>query len=79
MAEIPKESVRLPRSVIPEKYELHYSEIQLEEPFRFAGTTTISLAVRQTTNVITLHAQNLKITKAILIDSTGSSQVRHFP
>lgn len=63
---------RLPTSVTPEKYNL-YLQPDLEK-FTFHGEETILLTVKEPTKTLTLHANELEVTSAILKNTDGTEE-----
>ena len=64
--------VRLPKNVVPIHYALGVAP-DLKK-FTFAGTVTITLKVIQPTNAITLHAKDLKIARAEMVQGTPNAR-----
>ncbi|XP_015184599.1 PREDICTED: aminopeptidase N isoform X1 [Polistes dominula] len=60
-----KIDVRLPKSVIPESYELRLVPFIWEGNFTFNGEVTILVNVTENTNNVTLHATDMKIDESL--------------
>jgi puromycin-sensitive aminopeptidase len=70
--DLPVDPYRLPRSVVPTRYEL-----RLEPDLgacSFAGEETVTLTVREPTGEIVLNAAELRILEAVVTGENGRSQ-----
>lgn len=66
-----KNNYRLPRTVLPRRYEIAITPDL--ETFRFFGTETIDVEVVEPVSQIVLNAKNLRISKAKVYNSDGTS------
>jgi puromycin-sensitive aminopeptidase len=64
-------SFRLPKTVVPHRYDLKLHPNL--DAARFTGTVTIDMEVTEPVNEIVLHATELLIKRAVVEDETGTS------
>src|SRR5438445_6009515 len=63
---------RLPRTIVPTRYELRLEPDLVTA--RFSGRVTIVVNVREAVNEIVLNAAELEVQRAAVSDATGKSQ-----
>ncbi|XP_063229950.1 aminopeptidase N-like [Bacillus rossius redtenbacheri] len=61
---------RLPRSVVPERYQLYLVPFHPQQ-FAFTGNVTISVTAAEVTDNITLHANYLQVTRTVVRTTTA--------
>lgn len=74
--EKPKPYVRLPRSILPIKYDIKLLPFIFEGNFTFNGNVSIVVKVLESTNNVTLHAMDLVIsqTEILSLNDTGPNK-----
>ena len=70
----------LPRNVIPEHYDLEYTQIDLVDDFGFSGRVRTLVKAAVTSSTVTMHCRDLEILSAsVQAEASGDSEVSGRP